>query len=113
MNDIYDGEAFDGGVLAAVAGWQECGFQPSPAWTPVVAPSGATPDSLQSALTSNKVPITVDLDYSVAAITQVGLRGGGGVVLRCVCAPTCTPMFTCRCGCCLLWCAAWAGPVRV
>jgi hypothetical protein len=79
MNDIYDGEAFDGGVLAAAAGWQECGFAPSPAWSAVVAPTGNTPDSLQSALTSNTIPITVDLDYAVAAITQVRVRPQSGV----------------------------------
>ena len=72
-DNIYDGESFDGRIAAALAGWSECGFAPSPAWPwqPTEAPA-VTPSSFGAVISAHGVLIRTDRTYSVvdSGITQ-------------------------------------------
>ena len=65
-DDIYLGEAFDGRVAAALAGWSECGFAPGAAWVPAAAPP-LSPATTHAVLESRKLEISTDEDFPVTA----------------------------------------------
>jgi alpha-L-rhamnosidase len=72
-DNIYDGETFDGRIAAALAGWNSCGFAPSPAqpWQATVAPA-VTPSSYGAVISSHGVLINTDRTFAVvdSGITQ-------------------------------------------
>ena len=65
MDNIYLGESFDGRIWAALSGWSACGFAPSAAWAPAIAPA-ASPATKGAVLESRKLEITTDQDFPVA-----------------------------------------------
>ena len=72
-DNIYDGESFDGRIAAALAGWSECGFAPSPAWPWQATEAPAvTPTSYGAVISAHGVLIRTDRTYSVvdSGITQ-------------------------------------------
>jgi alpha-L-rhamnosidase len=65
-DNIYDGESFDGRIAAAIAGWSQCGFAPSPAWPWQATEAPAvTPSSYGAVISAHGVPIRTDRTYSV------------------------------------------------
>jgi alpha-L-rhamnosidase len=74
-DDIYDGETFSGPLAAALAGWAQPGYTPTPgvAWVPAEAPP-VSPATYGSVVSAHPVPIRTDRTFSVApgGISQPG-----------------------------------------